>query len=128
MSNTVPVKSLRLEYRLWIAELNYVISLIRIFKDRLTEIAVDDYSVEQNNQFLEFKRKIAYCRTEIDGLSHRMQIEKMNLAHPTDENNQPKSKIQIPENYSEIRNDFYNFRVFFNELKSELLKIEKSFL
>ncbi len=126
MSNSVPVKSLRLEYRLWIAELNYVISLIRIFNDRLTEIANDTPGSEQNNHFLEFKRKIAYCRTEIDGLSHRMQIEKMNLAHPTDESNHPRSRIQIPENYAEIRNDFYNFRVFFNELKSELLKIETS--
>ena len=123
MAQTISLKSLHLEYRLWIAELNYDITLIRIFNDRLVEIiAAEKDKASKVAQRL--SKKLNEIRESIDGLSHRLQIEKMNLAATARENPAYDHQIDIPANHSSIRNDFYNFRISFNELKSDFLSYQ----
>ena len=120
MTDSIALKSLHLEYRLWIAELNFYINLLRIFNDRLVELTAEKKPFADS-----FDKKFKVNRENIDGLRHRMHIEKMNLAATSRDNNANSSyKIKIPENYTKIRDDFFNFRVSFNELKSEFLRFE----
>jgi hypothetical protein len=123
MAEKISLKSLHLEYRLWIAELNFDITLIRIFNDRLTEIVLADSSIK-SAETVKLENKLSGTRKSIDDLTHRMQIEKMNLAASSRETSDPRFKINVPGNYVSIRNDFFNFRISFNELKSEFLKYE----
>ena len=123
MAEKIALKSLHLEYRLWIAELNFDITLIRILNDRLSEILAGGKD-ESKKEAGVFEKKFSVMRQSIDGLSHRMQIEKMNLAADVRKNAAPDYQIIIPENHSGIRNDFFNFRVLFNELKSDFLHFE----
>jgi hypothetical protein len=51
-------------------------------------------------------------------------MEKMNLAAIAREHPSPDYKISIPGNYNTIRDDFFHFRVSFNELKSGFLHFE----
>ena len=120
MSESVVLKSLHLEYRVWIAELNFDINLIRIFNDRLVELQqMRKTGVET------FETKFNTSRVTIDELRHRMHIEKMNLAAMArDSNAAPHYEIKVPVNYKTIRDDFFNFRVSFNDLKGEFLRFE----
>ncbi len=120
MTDSVALKSLHLEYRLWIAELNFYINLLRIFNDRLIELTGEKKPSAEN-----FEKKFNTSRENIDELRHRMHIEKMNLAATSRDNNaDSRYKIKIPDNYTKIRDDFFKFRVSFNELKSEFLRFE----
>jgi hypothetical protein len=120
MTGSIVLKSLHLEYRIWIAELNFDINLIRIFNDRLTEL-----KSEQKNEAENFEKKFNDSREIIDELRHRMHIEKMNLAAIARDNNvNSHYEIKIPENYISIRDDFFKFRVSFNDLKSDFLRFE----
>lgn len=117
---SISLKSLHLEYRLWIAELNFDINLIRIFNDRLIEL-----KQEFKKETEMFEQKFNASRDQIDELRHRMHIEKMNLAAIARDNNVTAHyEIKIPENYASIRDDFFKFRISFNELKSEFLRFE----
>lgn len=124
MAREIAIKSLHLEYRLWIAELNFDINLIRIFNDRLLEIGEENKPAETKKKLQDFEKKFSVSRDTIDSLRHRMHLEKMNLAAIARENPKPGLKISIPENYAFIRNDFFEFRVSFNDLKSEFLRFE----
>ena len=124
MAATVFIKSLHLEYRLWIAELNFDINLIRIFNDRLIEMTEENKSAGAKPTLADFGKKFNSTRETIDELRHRMHIEKMNLAATAREHPAPDYKITIPANYETIREDFFRFRVSFNELKSGFLRFE----
>jgi hypothetical protein len=120
MSESIVLKSLHLEYRIWIAELNFDINLIRIFNDRLIEL-----TTTRKTEVSSFEAKFNTSRETIDELRHRMHIEKMNLAAMERDNNAtPHYEIKVPENYKAIRDDFFKFRVSFNDLKSEFLRFE----
>ncbi len=123
MAETISIKSLHLEYRLWIAELNFDITLIRIFNDRLAEIIEGEKGIK-SKEAEKLEKKLSATREAIDVLTHRMQIEKMNLAATSRENKSSDYKINIPDNHASIRNDFFNFRIAFNELKSDFLQYE----
>src|SRR5262245_25352967 len=120
MTDSISLKSLHLEYRIWIAELNFNINLIRIFNDRLVEL-----KQEYKNEIENFEKKFNASRDSIDELRHRMHIEKMSLAAIARNNKLTAHyEIKVPENYKSIRDDFFKFRISFNELKSEFLRFE----
>lgn len=120
MSESIVLKSLHLEYRIWIAELNFDINLIRIFNDRL-----DELKPVRKKEVESFEIKFNTSRETIDELRHRMHIEKMNLAAMArDHNAAPHFEIKVPANYKTISDDFFKFRVSFNDLKSEFLRFE----
>ncbi|MBS1607882.1 MAG: hypothetical protein JSS70_03700 [Bacteroidetes bacterium] len=122
MSESIALKSLHLEYRIWIAELNFDINLIRIFNDSLLELT-PAYKAETAS----FEIKFNTSRETIDELRHRMHIEKMNLAAITrDKNTLSQYETRITENHKTIRDDFFRFRVLFNDLKSDFLRFESN--
>ncbi len=122
MSERIALKSLHLEYRVWIAELNFNINLIRIFNDRLLELSSVNKTEAAN-----FEKKFNECRETIDEIRHKMHIEKMNLAAIVrDRSTFSHYEAKIHENYKSIRDDFFKFRVLFNDLKSEFLRFESN--
>ena len=122
MEETASLKSLHLEYRIWIAELNLDINLIRIFNDRLMEMGEENHSADSKAIIEEFGSKFNLCRETIDELRHRMHIEKMNLAATAREKSGPYNLKDFLKNYNTIREEFFAFRASFNELKGEFLK------
>ena len=124
MAETASLKSLHLEYRIWIAELNLDINLIRIFNDRVIEMTGENHPGDSKSIIEVFKSKFNVCRETIDELRHRMHIEKMNLAATAREQSDPYNLTDFLKNYGIIREDFFAFRVTFNELKNEFLKFE----
>ena len=118
------LKSLHLEYRLWIAELNFYINLIRIFNDRMDEIETEFKTEEIKITAGGFEKRFIDTRAAIDDLRHRMHIEKMSLTAMTREKTAADFKIDTPENYDGIRKDFFAFRIHFSELQTDFLLFE----
>ena len=119
MAETVSYKRLHLEYRIWIAELNHDINLIRILNDHIIEMADENKTTGAGSVAEVFGNKFNELRQTIDQLRHRMHIEKMNLAATAREQSTIDSKIDFMENYTAIREDFFAFRVVFNEVKGK---------
>lgn len=71
---------LHLMYRLWIAELNHDINLLRIFDDYLLEAKTKSVEAGISEKIDAFKKSFAELRTEIDELRHSMHLVKMKLA------------------------------------------------
>jgi hypothetical protein len=119
------VNSLHLQYRLWIAELNEDINVLRIFNDYLAEV----YH-KQNNKYAEpveaLKKRFTNVRNELDAVKHEMHLQKMKLAAiaKNDESSlgEEKEKIQ----HAVIVRRYENFRKEFTRLKQAVVDLEES--
>jgi len=80
MPATPTVMGLHLKYRLWIAEMNADITILRIFEDYLNELATKREEPEVKTGIEEFEKEFIGLRAEIDELRHEMHMHKMNLA------------------------------------------------
>ena len=79
MPATTSAMTLHLKYRLWIAELNFDINVLRIFGDYLTELRAKRKETEVKSKADYFEKSFQVLRTEIDELRHEMHIGKMKL-------------------------------------------------
>jgi len=79
MPATPSVMSRHLQYRLWIAELNFDINVLRIFGDYLMEMRSKRKEAEVKTKSDYFEKEFTGLRTEIDELRHEMHIAKMKL-------------------------------------------------
>jgi hypothetical protein len=79
MPATPSAMSLHLRYRLWIAELNFDINVLRIFGDYLAELRSRRKEPEVKSKSDHFEKQFLGLRTEIDELRHEMQLGKMKL-------------------------------------------------
>jgi hypothetical protein len=79
MPATPSAMSLHLKYRLWIAELNFDINVLRIFGDYLAELRTRRKETEVKAKADYFEKTFQVLRTEIDELRHEMHIGKMKL-------------------------------------------------
>ncbi len=117
------VNSLHLQYRLWIAELNEDINVLRIFNDYLAEV-----SRKQNTKYAgpveALKKRFTQVRTELDEIKHEMHLQKMKLAAIAKND---ASKLAEEENmqYDTVISRYENFRKQFNDLKQDVIELEK---
>lgn len=120
----IVLRSLHLEYRIWIAELNFDINLMRIFKDRIHEIVTAYQTEEIKITTAGFEKRFIDTRTENDDLRHRMHIEKMNLTAMNTGKKESDLNADISGNYEAIKKDFLAYRNHFNKLKNDFLSFE----
>ena len=80
MAGITSLMALHLRYRLWIAEMNSDITILRIFDDYIVELASKKGSPQVQTGIEGFQKKFAQFRKEIDDLKHEMHLLKMKLA------------------------------------------------
>jgi hypothetical protein len=118
------VNSLHLQYRLWIAELNEDINVLRIFNDHLAEVCRKQHN-KYTVQVEALKKRFTEIRNELDEVKHEMHLQKMKLAAiaKSDES----SPDELPEHiqHSAVVLRYENFRKKFNDLKQEVIELEK---
>ena len=122
MAGTPSLLRLHLRYRLWIAEMNEDITVLRIFDDHLGELqSIETAEVEKmiNN----FKKQFADFRTEIDELKHEMHLQKMSLAAVAREGN-GNDKETSPEEHAALENRYLDFRAKFDTAKETFAAYE----
>ena len=119
MPDTPVIMKLHLRYRLWIAELNSDINVLRIFDDYLLELKSKKNMPEVNTWIIHFKQKFISLRKEIDELRHEMHLIKMKLAAAARDNKPLNKKTSTVDNPDALKNRYTAFRKTFNKTKKE---------
>jgi hypothetical protein len=118
------VNSLHLQYRLWIAELNEGISVLRIFNDHLVKV-----SRKQNSKYTAqaeaLKKRFIQIRHELDEVKHEMHLQKMKLAAIAKKSESIPDEPPENEQHNAIASRYKDFRKKFNDLKQEVIELDK---
>ncbi|HEY6503809.1 MAG TPA: hypothetical protein VIZ28_07545 [Chitinophagaceae bacterium] len=119
MPATSSIMGLHLRLRLWIAEMNSDINVLRIFSDYLAELDTKKNIAEVKKGIDYFKQQFILLRGEIDELRHEMQLNKMNLTQAARENKFPTNKISSSKNQPVLQKRYTAFKKAFNKVKKE---------
>ena len=128
MPVTHSIMHLHLRYRLWIAELNSDISVLRIFNDYLLELESKKKLPELVKGIDHFKKQFSGMRKVIDELSHEMHLIKMKLAAAARENKPPAKKSSSGDNHLDLKKRYAAFRKTFTKAKKEFGLFEGQWL
>ena len=128
MLATPSIMSLHLRYRLWIAELNSDINVLRIFDDYLIELDSKKNIPEVITGVKHFKEQFISMRKEIDELKHEMHLIKMKLAATAKENKPQDTKTSSAYNHNALQKRYAAFRKAFNNVKKEFALFEGNWL
>ncbi len=118
MPNTPSIMGLHLTYRLWIAELNHDINLLRIFDDYLLEAKNKSVEARISEKIDAFKKSFSELRTEIDELRHSMHLIKMKLASEARQQDLLPNPAQDPEEHNVIKKKYDAFLLSFEKLNN----------
>ena len=125
MITTLPIKDLHLEYRLWIAELNFHLEMIAIFESHLENILKKNQSRKDIlPQGEHFQNQFIREREVIKALKHQLNISERQLASFTRDMSKVGYEFERLDNHSEVRDQFLTFRKIFSELKDEFHHFE----
>lgn len=118
------IMSLHLRYRLWIAEMNFDITVLRIFDDSLKELLIvaEDPAVIKGIE--NFEEQFISLRKEIDVLKHEMHLMKMKLAAYSRETNRDNEKAYQTDNHEGLEIDYLAFRDKFDKIKTAYRQFE----
>jgi TolA-binding protein len=119
MPATHSAMSLYLRYRLWIAELNFEISILRIFGDYLSERRTQRKETEVKSKIDYFEKQFSKLRSEIDELRHELQLSKMKLGVFAHETKPFDLKSFNKESQSPIKKRLAAYRTDFKKIKNE---------
>jgi len=128
MPNTPSVMGLHLSYRLWIAEMNSDISVLRIFDDYLKELGSKRNEEEAKNKIEDFQKQFTDRRKEIDELRDEMQIMKMKLGALSRENKLLDKAAYDADNHKELKEKYLLFRKTFDKMKDEFISFGSKWL
>jgi uncharacterized coiled-coil DUF342 family protein len=128
MPATSSVMSLHLKYRLMIAELNFDITVLRIFGDYLNELNGKRKEAEFKSRSDHYEKELQGLRAEIDEIRHEMQLSKMKLATYTRETTPFDYKIFNKENHSPLKKRFMEYKANFKKISKELEVFEEQWL
>ena len=124
MPNIPSVIGLHMRYRLWIAEMNYYINILRILEDYLIELTLKSSEAAIQDGIAGFKSSFVTMRKEIDDLRHEMHILKMKLAAYAREGKAVTEESYQADNHDVIATRFIKFQEGFEHMKKEFASFE----
>jgi uncharacterized coiled-coil DUF342 family protein len=128
MPATLSIMHLHLRYRLWIAEMNADINVLRIFNDYLLELDAKKKVPEVMKGIDRFKKQFISLRKELNELSHEMHLIKMKLAAAAREHKPLTKKKSSGDNHKGLKKSYTAFRKTFNKVKKEFRLFEGKWL
>ena len=128
MSATPSIMSLHLGYRLWIAEMNFDINILRIFNDYLEELSSKKDNTEVNDRIGYFEQQFREIRKEIDELRNEMHLLKMKLASYSREKKPLDYKTYLEDKHTAVEDRYHEFRKSFDRIRKEFEGFEVKWL
>ena len=128
MSAAPTIMTLHLRYRLWIAEMNSDIDVLRIFEDYIKELSLRKEPAEVKTGIADFKKQFGDIRKEIDELRHQMHLHKMNLASISRQGKKLDPETYESEDHDALKKQYINFRKKIEKLKSDFTDFENKWL
>jgi hypothetical protein len=117
---TPSFNTLHLQYRIWIAALNFDINVIRILNDHLDDMRQsDETGLSQTNH--EQEKTLTDFRTTIDELKNELHLAKMQIAAYLRKKDKPLlTDIQL-EDHQLISNRYHAFRSRFENMYHQMI-------
>lgn len=128
MPGTPSVMSLHLRYRLWIAELNFDINVLRIFGDYLNELKAKRKEAEAKTRIDYFEKEFMALRAEIDEMRHEMHIAKMNMGEYSRDGKPFDFRKYNKVNHSPIKKRLAAYKSNFKKINTEFGEFEGQWL
>jgi len=127
--NAAPtIMTLHLRYRLWIAEMNFDINVLRIFEDYIKELSSKNEQPEITAGIADFKKKFGDIRKEIDELRHEMHLHKMKLASISRQGKKLDTGTYKADHHVALKKQYINFRKKIEKLKIGFSDFESKWL
>lgn len=120
------IHALHLHYRLWIAELNADINVLRIFNDYLEEIAAHKNDIMATERVDGYKQQFIELRNEMDALRHEMHLNKMKLGAVAKNSEVIVSIIEKEIKHAAIMKRYKKFRKAFDIFKNDFQLFEST--
>ncbi len=118
------VMRLHLKYRLWIAEMNSDINVLRIFNDYVLWLKTHNNSKDVEERIKLHEKSFSELRKELDELRHEMHITKMKLAALSKDEKLDIEAVRQDINHVANRERYEAFREKFTAMKKEFKKLE----
>jgi uncharacterized coiled-coil DUF342 family protein len=128
MQEIPTLMSLHLHYRLWIAELNSDINVLRIFDDYLAELSAKKEEPEVRTGIESFQSQFISTRKEIDELRHEMHLIKMKLGEHSRVGKALSYETYREDNHQTLEERYKTYRKHFNKLKDDFSTFEGKWL
>jgi predicted RNase H-like nuclease (RuvC/YqgF family) len=112
--------SLHLGYRIWIAEMNFDINVIRIYKDYLEELSSNNEDDDLVTKVRDFDTVLHSFRNDIDELRNEMHLLKMKLAGQIRKQKRFEVTTSKADDHAGLKTRYNNFRKEFETLKTKL--------
>jgi hypothetical protein len=119
MPKTPSALGLHLRYRIWIAEMNADIIILRIFDDYLSALVPDKKDTKLAKLTDDFKKGFISLRKNMDDLKHEMHLQKMKLAASPREGKAMDKKLYRSDNHAALKKHYANYRKLFSKMKTE---------
>lgn len=119
------ITGLHLQYRLWIAEMNADIDVLRILNDYI-EIQQTNNDVDLLQHLHHFNNEFCKLRKEIDELRHEMHLNKMKLGVIAKGGHQSMQKIREELHHKTLAQRYETFKKEFSKTKKEFRKFERT--
>jgi len=128
MPPTYSHMALHFRYRLWIAEMNADISVLRIFNDYIVELSSKNGDPAVKSGIAEFNKVFTGFRGDIDELRHEMHLCKMSLAADAKASGKSGKTSSITGDHSALEKRYTGYRKKFDTVKQEFGSFEGKWL
>ena len=119
MVPTISIRSLHLEYRLWINELNFYKEEIKIFERQLEQLLNKNPVDEVCPRVEQFQNKFILQKEIIDHLKHDLNVSEKQLASFASELSGMGLESIKMDNHTKLRERMATFRKLYTEMKNE---------
>lgn len=124
MVPTISVRSLHLEYQLWIRELTFYKEEIKIFENHLATLLQKNTGQFMRAQAEHFQNQFILQKEVIDHLKHDLNVSEKQLAAFVHELSGPRLENVRMDNHPTLRERIATFRKIYKEVKTEFRQFE----
>lgn len=124
MVPTVSIRSLHLEYRLWINELNFYKEEIKIFERQLENLVIKNPHDGLCAKVEQFQNKFILQKEVIDHLKHDLNVSEKQLASFVQELSGIGLESIKMDNHTKLRERMATFRKLYTEMKNDFKCLE----
>lgn len=122
MMITMPLMKLHLNYRLFIAQMNSDIEILRIFEDYTKEIFLKRNEPEVKQSIDYFNKSFINLKKENEEIRNEMHLKKMKLFAFAKQDKKLGRKTFKDDNYAGVLKEFKLYKKKFDRLKKEFVQ------
>ncbi len=128
MYPTISVRSLHLEYKVWINELNFAKEEIAIFEKHLEILVNRNTDVLVRSKIEHFQNQfIRHCEV-VDELKHKLHQSEVQLARFVQDMSGMGIDTVRMDNHVKLRDEMFRFREIYADLKNEFRRFESEWM